>query len=56
MGSEYADLPVEVGVKEFVRIMLQSGPESNGKFFNIHVPGWENAEGPNQYPGGEVPW
>jgi hypothetical protein len=56
MGSQNADLPVEVGVEEVVRLMLKSGPESNGKFLNIHVPGWENAPGPNQYDGKEPPW
>jgi hypothetical protein len=56
MGSEHADLPVEVGVKEVIRIMTSSGPESTGKFLNIHVPGWENAAGPNQYDGKEPPW
>ena len=56
MGSEHADLPVDVGVKEVIRIMTSSGPESTGKFLNIHVPGWENAAGPNRYDGKEPPW
>lgn len=56
MGSENADLPVDVGVKEVIRLMQSSGPESTGKFLNIHVPGWENAPGPNKYDGKEPPW
>jgi len=30
--------------------------EQNGKFLNIHVPGWEENPGFNQYDGKEVPW
>ena len=56
MGSESADLDVDVGVKAVLDVILKNGRESNGKFLNIHVPGWENAEGPNQYDGKEVPW
>jgi len=28
----------------------------NGKFYNIKVPGWENAEGLNRYDGLQAPW
>ncbi|KAK5097919.1 hypothetical protein LTS08_006674 [Lithohypha guttulata] len=56
MGSAQADLDVEVGVAAVVDIILKSTVEQNGKFLNIKVDGWENAQGPNQYDGAEVPW
>ncbi|KAJ5087149.1 hypothetical protein N7456_010765 [Penicillium angulare] len=56
LGSERADLPVEVGAEKTVDIIQSTGPHQNGKFLNIHVAGWENAPGPNQYPGGESGW
>lgn len=37
-------------------MVQKARPAQNGKFFNIHVPGWERAEGLNQYDGEEVPW
>jgi hypothetical protein len=39
-----------------IDIVQKASPEQNGRFVNIHVPGWEEAKGNNQYPGGEVPW
>ena len=56
MGSQDADLDVSVGAAEVVRILMESNQTTNGKFLNIHVPGWENAEGPNKYDGAEVVW
>lgn len=56
MGSQNADLEVETGVAAVIDLMLKSGPEKNGSFLNIHIPGWENAPGPNQYDGKELPW
>ena len=56
LGSQQADLDVDVGVKAVLDVMLKNGKESNGKLLNIQVPEWENAEGPNQYDGKEVPW
>lgn len=56
LGSQYADLDVSVGAKEVRRIVLDADTSDNGKFRNILVPGWENADGPNRYDGGEVPW
>ncbi|OJJ66187.1 hypothetical protein ASPBRDRAFT_138373 [Aspergillus brasiliensis CBS 101740] len=56
LGSENADLPVDVGVTSVLDILHGTGQEGNGRFFNIHVPGWENAPGLNQYDGKEVPW
>ncbi|KAJ5281984.1 hypothetical protein N7478_007356 [Penicillium angulare] len=55
-GTERADLPVEVGAEKTVDIIQSTGPHQNGKFLNIHVAGWENAPGANQYPGGESGW
>lgn len=56
MGSSYADLEVETGVEASLKIILEANPKMNGKLMNIHVPDWENAEGPNQYDGRELPW
>ncbi|KAL9611165.1 MAG: hypothetical protein Q9167_004187 [Letrouitia subvulpina] len=54
LGGGGADFDVEVGVTELKRIILGSSKDKNGKFLNIHVPGYENAHG--HYDGGEVPW
>ncbi|KAI9045185.1 SDR family oxidoreductase [Aspergillus affinis] len=56
LGSENADLPVEVGVSSVLNILHTTSQDGNGRFFNIHVPGWENAPGLGQYDGKEVPW
>ncbi|KAJ9610488.1 hypothetical protein H2200_005265 [Cladophialophora chaetospira] len=56
MSGDSADLSVEVGAKATLEILFRSTKESNGKFYNIHVPGYENVEGPNRYDGKEVPW
>ncbi|KAJ5152581.1 uncharacterized protein N7482_009059 [Penicillium canariense] len=56
LGSSRADLPVETGAEKVVDILQQTGPHQNGKFVNIHVPGWENPLGNNQYDGQEVGW
>ena len=56
LGSSYADLEVESGVRAVLQLVLGATPAMNGKFLNIHVPGWEKATGLNQYDGGEVPW
>jgi hypothetical protein len=37
-------------------IIQKAGSSMNGKFQNIHVPGWENAKGNNQYDGEVVAW
>jgi len=51
-----ADLEVSVGAKAVFDILERDGSEINGKFLNIHVPGWEHAEGLHQYDGAEIPW
>ncbi|KIW97465.1 uncharacterized protein Z519_01049 [Cladophialophora bantiana CBS 173.52] len=56
MGGDRADLPVEVGAKATLDILLKSTKEDNWKCKTIHVPGWENVEGPNVYDGREVAW
>ncbi|KAJ5878389.1 hypothetical protein N7455_001854 [Penicillium solitum] len=56
LGGSRADLPVEVGAEKVLDIIQKATPEQNGKFVNIHVPGWETREGPNQYDGKEIPW
>lgn len=55
MGSQMADLEVDVGVKEVIRIIQENGIESSGKLLNIHVPGWEDKL-PNSYDGKVKPW
>ncbi|KAJ6153560.1 hypothetical protein N7470_006519 [Penicillium chermesinum] len=58
LGSQYADLPVEVGAEKTLDIIQRAGPEVNGKFWNIQVDGWEEPRGQNknQYDGKEVAW
>ncbi|PIG82259.1 hypothetical protein AARAC_000004 [Aspergillus arachidicola] len=56
LGSQAADLPVETGVAAVLKVLQKTGCEGNGKFFNIHVPGWEENPGMNQYDGKELPW
>ncbi|KAL4998383.1 hypothetical protein BDV10DRAFT_167429 [Aspergillus recurvatus] len=56
MGGEYADLSVETGAEQVLKYVKGAEKELNGRFLDIHVPGWENAPGPNQYAGGDVPW
>lgn len=56
LGGEQADLGAEESANAVLDVVREKGPESNGKFFNIRVKGWEEAEGLNQYDGAEVPW
>lgn len=56
LGSSYADLEVERGVQATLQIILEANPDMNGKFLNIHIPGWEEAAVRSQYAGGEIPW
>ncbi|KIY03420.1 uncharacterized protein Z520_00111 [Fonsecaea multimorphosa CBS 102226] len=56
MSGDRADLPVEVGARATLDILFKSTTKDNGSYQNIHVPGWENVEGPNKYGGGEVSW
>ncbi|KAG2419104.1 hypothetical protein HFD88_002208 [Aspergillus terreus] len=56
MGGSRADLPVAQGAEAVVKTMKEATTAQNGKFLNIHVPGWENNPGLNQYDGKEIPW
>ncbi|KAF2197873.1 short-chain dehydrogenase-like protein [Delitschia confertaspora ATCC 74209] len=56
LGGPSADLTIEQGSNAVSDIVLRVTKEDTGKFFNIHVPGWEHAEGLNQYAGENVPW
>ena len=56
LGTEQADLEVNVGTKSVLDIVLNSTTEYNGTFRNILVSGWENNEGPNKYDGKMIPW
>ncbi|RAK72681.1 SDR family oxidoreductase [Aspergillus fijiensis CBS 313.89] len=56
LGSQNADLPVATGVGAVLDVLWKTGREGNGRFFNVHVPGWENNPGMNQYDGKELPW
>lgn len=56
LGSQNADLSVEVGAKAALDKILRAGKEQNGQFLNIHVNGWEERDGPNRYDGVNPPW
>ncbi|GES63260.1 short-chain oxidoreductase [Aspergillus terreus] len=56
MGGSRADLPVAQGAAAVIKTMKEATTAQNGKFLNIHVPGWENNPGLNQYDGKEIPW
>ncbi|KAK3720845.1 hypothetical protein LTR37_003508 [Vermiconidia calcicola] len=58
LGGDQADLSVEEGAKATIDVIFNNGHESNGKFLNIYVPGWEKPRGVNNnfYNGKEVPW
>lgn len=50
MGGADADLTVEEGAKAVVDLVMSADQECNGRFKNIHVPGWAG------YAGQEIPW
>lgn len=57
MGSENADLPVEVGTKAVLERVSRLTQNDNGKFWDIEVKGWKNPSGgPNVYRGEELAW
>jgi hypothetical protein len=56
MGTETADLPVEVGAKAALNKIFRVTKADNGTFLTIHVPGWEENPGVNQYDGKNLPW
>ncbi|CBY01466.1 hypothetical protein IAQ61_003294 [Plenodomus lingam] len=56
LGGPTADLTVEQGSKAVCDIVFRVTSEDTGKFLDVHVPGWEKAEGLNQYAGEDPPW
>ncbi|CAG8211135.1 unnamed protein product [Penicillium olsonii] len=56
LGSQNADLAVEEGANAVLNVLAKTGQEGNGNFYNVHVPGWENNPGMNQYDGKGLPW
>ncbi|KAJ5467893.1 hypothetical protein N7475_005645 [Penicillium sp. IBT 31633x] len=56
LGGHRAHLSVQTGAEKVVDIIQNATPKQNGKFVNIHVPGWEAPEGADQYDGKEIPW
>ncbi|RAK97341.1 SDR family oxidoreductase [Aspergillus ibericus CBS 121593] len=50
MGGTNADLTVEEGAKAVVNAVMSADKECNGRFQNIHVPGWKG------YDGQDIPW
>ncbi|KAH8671457.1 short-chain dehydrogenase-like protein [Xylariales sp. PMI_506] len=56
-GGDKADLPVEVGAMEVLRIAHSAGPGDTGRHRNILVKGWENGGGVGgRYDGEDLPW
>lgn len=55
-ANAHADLPVGTGVGQILEIAWTTGQEGNGRFLNIHVPGWEDKPGLHQYDGKDLPW
>ncbi|KAH7304289.1 short chain oxidoreductase [Stachybotrys elegans] len=56
LGGQYADLDVDISVKAVMEVVDRVTAADNGKFLDVHVPGWENNPGLNQYAGGEPEW
>ncbi|KAF7125439.1 hypothetical protein CNMCM5793_001617 [Aspergillus hiratsukae] len=56
LGGPRADLTPATGAEAVLDIVQKATPSQNGKFLNIHVPGWEENEGWNRYDGKDVPW
>jgi hypothetical protein len=55
-GKEWADLELDESIKGVIKVILNAGPSQNGKFLNIHVPGWEDKPAEHRYDGKEAPW
>ncbi|KAH8692888.1 hypothetical protein BGW36DRAFT_385417 [Talaromyces proteolyticus] len=55
-ANSHADLPVGTGVEKVLENAKKVGQEGNGRFLNIHVPGWEKNPGLHQYDGKDLPW
>ncbi|KAL4965797.1 uncharacterized protein BDV14DRAFT_199571 [Aspergillus stella-maris] len=55
-GGPWADLDADIGAKATLDLLKRPRDDVNGKFMNIHVPGWEQATGLHKYDGKEIPW
>ncbi|KAL4938895.1 hypothetical protein BDV06DRAFT_200000 [Aspergillus oleicola] len=55
-GGPWADLDADTGAKATLDLLKRPRDEVNGKFMNIHVPGWEQTTGLHKYDGQEIPW
>ncbi|KAH6957474.1 hypothetical protein DER45DRAFT_507046 [Fusarium avenaceum] len=56
LGGQEADIDVETSSREVLNIVDRVGKDDNGKFFNIHVPEFDNRPVAFRYDGGEIPW
>ncbi|KAJ5115026.1 hypothetical protein NUU61_000785 [Penicillium alfredii] len=56
LGGDSADLTVKQSATGVLDIIIPATTTENGKFYNVRVPGWEKAEGLNQYDGAQAPW
>ncbi|KAJ5271118.1 hypothetical protein N7497_008108 [Penicillium chrysogenum] len=55
-GGPYADLDAETGAEAVLGLLSRDREDLNGKFLNIHVPGWEETKGLHKYDGLEIEW
>ncbi|KAI1135169.1 NAD(P)-binding protein [Hypoxylon sp. FL0543] len=55
-GGPYADLDADTAAKAVLDLLKRDRADLNGKFLNIHVPGWEKTTGLHNYDGAEIPW
>ncbi|KAH8834905.1 hypothetical protein DL96DRAFT_1572212 [Flagelloscypha sp. PMI_526] len=55
MGSENAELTIGQSTTAIYNILSSANRDSNGKFFNVHIPGWKSISA-NHYDGGEFAW
>lgn len=51
-----ADLTVEHGAERVLAVLDESTTANNGKFLDIHVPGWDPAGKVSGYLGNDLPW
>ncbi len=56
MGTENADLELDVASEALLDRILQVSREDNGKFFDTYIQGWKSAMQLNSYDGKLVPY
>jgi hypothetical protein len=56
LGTARGDLPMDVGAKAIVDVILKADQSFNGAYQNVEVPGWENTTGRIQYDLKNPPW